>query len=408
MSLNPSPLPPYTTSLDGVPEGIQKQLSIITELVHDNIKNSVGMIWLFGSYARGEAINDRRTDPKTGVLSEYNSDVDILVVVKGPNTMKKSKWWARLDASIKGHPELTSSIHIIRESYLRFADALRHSEYFYVDVVKEGIVLYGDKEELPEPKEFSIEKRKEFAIHYLNRFYQRADASKRALELHYQSDDPASAMYCLHQLSERLFYTLLLVFTHYKPRSHKLDDLRERIATIDKRITSIFPLNDKSEQERFQFLNDAYVDSRYNDDYEVDPEVLDYLIVCVAEFQAWVLAESLRVIDDFIPGENFSDSFEQPGVVLDLDVLKKQKLPLIVIHEQLEALKGLEDRLDEKEAALLKADQEKVEALAREKESLAREQSERSQKESERAEKEASLLENERLLKKLRDAGLEP
>ncbi len=408
MSLNPSPLPPYTTSLDGVPEGIQKQLSIITELVHANIKNSVSMIWLFGSYARGEAINDRRTDPKTGVLSEYNSDVDILVVVKGPNTMKKSKWWARLDAGIKEHPELTTSIHIIRESYLRFADALRHSEYFYVDVVKEGIVLYGDKEELPEPREFSIEKRKEFAIHYLNRFYQRADASKRALELHYQSDDPASAMYCLHQLSERLFYTLLLVFTHYKPRSHKLDDLRERIATIDKRITSIFPLNDKSEQERFQFLNDAYVDSRYNDDYEVDPEVLDYLIVRVAEFQAWVLAESLRVIDEFIPGENFSDSFEQPGVVLDLDVLKKQKLPLIVIHEQLEALRGLEGELD---SALVEKEYERAEKVA----ALAREQSERSQKESERAEKEASQLreklkseENERLLKKLRDAGLEP
>ncbi len=408
MSLNPSPLPPYTTSLDGVPEGIQKQLSIIKELVHANIKNSVSMIWLFGSYARGDAINDRRTDPKTGVLSEYHSDVDILVVVNGSNTMKKSKWWARLDAGIKEHPELTNSIHIIRESYLRFADALRHSEYFYLDVVKEGIVLYGDEAELPEPREFSIEKRKEFAIHYLNRFYQRADASKRALELHYQSDDPASAMYCLHQLSERLFYTLLLVFTHYKPRSHKLDDLRERIATIDKRITSIFPLNDKSEQERFQFLNDAYVDSRYNDDYEVDPEVLDYLIVRVAEFQAWVLAESLRVIDEFIPGENFSDSFEQPGVVLDLVVLKKQKLPLIVIHEQLEALRGLEGELDqeraekeceraEKVAAEVERDNERSEKEA----ALLREQSERAQKESERAEK-------ERLLKKLRDAGLEP
>ncbi len=373
MSLNPSPLPPYTTSLDGVPEGIQKQLSIITELVHANIKNSVSMIWLFGSYARGDAINDRRTDPKTGVLSEYHSDIDILVVVKGPNTMKKSKWWAQLDASVREHPELPTSIHIIRESYLRFSDALRHSEYFYLDVVKDGIVLYGEKEELPEPREFSIEKRKEFAIHYLTRFYQRADASKKSLEVHYQSDDHASAMYCLHQLSERLFYTLLLVFTHYKPRSHKLDDLRERIATIDKHITSIFPLNDKSEQERFQFLNDAYVDSRYNDDYEVDPEVLDYLIERVAEFQAWVLEESLRVIDGFIPGENFSDGFEQPGMVLDLDVLKKQKLPLIVIHEQLVEIKGLEGELDA--------------SLNRERESLARE---------------------ENLLKKLRDAGLEP
>lgn len=55
------------------------------------------------------------------------------------------------------------------------------------------------------------------------------------------------------------------------------------------------------------------MDSRYNDDYGIDPEVLDHLIVRVVEFQTWVLAESFRVIDEFISGENFSYSFEQPG-----------------------------------------------------------------------------------------------
>lgn len=380
MSLKPSPLPPYTTSLDSVPKVIQAQLAIIKELVLTHIKNHVDMIWLFGSYARGDAINDRRIDPETGVLSEYYSDVDILVVVRGKNTLQKQKWWRRLDEKIKEHPELTSSIHLIRESIYRFEDALRHSEYFYLDVAKEGIVLYGEDKELPEPREFSIEKRREFAIDYLERFYQRADASKRGLELYYQSGDHASAMYCLHQMSERLFYTLLLVFTHYKPRSHKLDNLREYIATIDTKITTIFPLNDKNEEARFQFLNDAYVDSRYEDHYEVDPEVLDYLIERVAEFQRWVLTESLQMIDSFIPEQNFSDGYKQPGVVMELSVLKAMKLPLALIQKQLDELKEMESALD---AAL----EEKEAALMREQESLARE---------------------EKLLQKLRDAGLEP
>ncbi len=398
MSLIPRPLPPYVTSLDSVPKGIQAQLEIIRELVLVNIKNHVDMIWLFGSYARGDAINDRRVDPETGLISEYNSDVDILVIVRGKNTMQKEKWWRRLDKAIADHPSISSSIHLIRDSIYRVEDALRHSEYFYLDVVREGIVLYGDDKELPEPREFPIEKRREFAIEYLNRFFQRADASKRSLEVHYQVDDKPSAMYCLHQLSERLFYSYLLVFTHYKPRSHKLFDMRARVATINKNIKSIFPIGTKTEEHRFQFLNDAYVDARYKDNYEVDPEVLEHLIQRVAEFQKWVRNECLTMIDNFIPGQNFSADYEQPGELLDLEILKTQKIPLTVIYEQKEAMKLMISERDvERGESLAREESERAEkdaALQRERESILREREERNEK--------------ERLLQKLRDAGLEP
>lgn len=359
MSSKELSLQPYKTSLEGVPERIQAQLDILLDLIHQNIKKNVAMVWLFGSYARGDAINDRRVDPETGMVSEYYSDVDVLVIVGGKYTMQKEKWWSRLDKSIKDHPGITSSIHLIRESLGRVGEALQHSEYFYLDVVREGVVLYGKEKGLPEPKEFSIEKRRAFAVEYLERFCQRADASKISLEVHYQLGDFASAMFFIHQMSERLFYAYLLVFTHYKPRSHKLTDFRERVATINREITTIFPLRDKKEQERFQFLNDAYVDSRYKNVYNVDPEVMDYLIERLAEFQPWVMRESLKMIDSFIPEENYSKEFKQPGRFLDLELLKTEKIPKVVMEQQLEQMKVLE-------------------------------------------------AENERLLKKLRDAGLEP
>lgn len=366
--------PNYKTSLRHVPVRIQDQLSIVLELILQNIKTEqVAMVWLFGSYARGDAINDCHVNPKTGQISEYYSDVDVLVVAQGKHTMQHEKLWRHLDQGIENHPDISSNIHIVRDSITRVGDALKHSEYFYLDVLKEGIVLYGKDIVLPKPQELSIEERRSYSIDYLNQFYPRVNASKQGLELYYQLGDFGSAMYCLHQMSERLFYTYLLVFTHYKPRSHKLTEFRERVATINTEITHIFPLKDEGEKGRFVFLNDAYVDSRYKDNYEVDPVVLDYLIGRVAEFQRWVLGESLKTIDGLIPENNFSNEYSQPGEFLDLKEVKAKQVPHAVIQEQLEALKIAEAERDD---------------------ALAREEEERKEK--------------ERLLKKLRDAGLEP
>ncbi len=373
MSSKESSIQPYNTSLDHVPEPIQAQLSILVDLVHQSIKKHLVMVWLFGSYARGDAINDRRVDPKTGVLSEYHSDVDILVIVGGKFTIDKDKKWRQLSRNIKQNPGITASIHIIKESVNRVTDGLKRSDYFFLDVIREGIVLYGEDHKLPDPVELSIEERRALSIDYLESVYQSADASKITLALHYNLDDHASAMCSLHQLTERLFYTYLLVFTLYQPRSHKLDDLRERVATINVHVKTIFPLAAEEDVERFEFLNAAYVDSRYKRDYKVDPVVLDYLIERVSEFQAWVLAECLNVIDGFIPDQNYSKSYKQPGELLNLEKIKTEKLPQAVIQEQLAVIRVAEE---ERDSALL------------------REQTERDEK--------------DRLLKKLRDAGLEP
>jgi predicted nucleotidyltransferase len=60
-------------------------------------------IWLFGSYARGDYINDRRVD-EYGVVSEYNSDVDILVVLRGKDSFKKSKMIKKFVGRVEDSP----------------------------------------------------------------------------------------------------------------------------------------------------------------------------------------------------------------------------------------------------------------------------------------------------------------
>ncbi len=381
----------YNTSLKVVPQPIQAEIQLVLELIIKRVKQNLAQVWLFGSYARGDAINDCKEDPVTGVISEYYSDIDILIVVDGSNAIKQEKWWTRLEADIKQHPGITSSIHLIRETKYRLADALRHSEYFYLDVLKEGILLHGADLPLPKPVKFDAETHRSYAVDYIEQFYHSVDVSKRGLELYYQSKDYAAAMYCLHQMTERLFYTYLLVLTLYKPRSHKLDELREFVGANNKDIYSVFHLNDKQELERFHFLTAAYVDARYKNKYTVDPEVLDKLIEQISQFQRWVLKESLQVIDNLIPEKNFSEIYKVPGKFLDLELLKTKKLPEAVVREQLEEIQLLEERM---KAA--RTDSDLREVLLRE------------EVETERNEKDAALERETQLLQKLKDAGLEP
>ena len=95
---------------------------------------------------------------------------------------------------------------------------------------------------------------------------------QQSIELHYQLDDYGATMYALHQMTERLFYTYLLVFTNYKPRGHILGELRYRIAKIDKKVWQVLPDNTEEEKANFLLLNKAYVDARYKTVYEVEKQ----------------------------------------------------------------------------------------------------------------------------------------
>ena len=86
------------------PSLIHKPLELLLDLIQSEFGDEVAMIWLFGSYARGDFINDRRVG-KDGVVSEYQSDIDILLVLNAPlvagrtnqNERKLKKLAARVD-----------------------------------------------------------------------------------------------------------------------------------------------------------------------------------------------------------------------------------------------------------------------------------------------------------------------
>lgn len=73
----------------------------------------------------------------------------------------------------------------------------------------------------------------------------------------------------LHQIIERLFSGILLIFTRYKPNIHDLYALRKLANSVDYRITQVFPLDDAESKRLFKLLKKAYVEARYKPDYSI-------------------------------------------------------------------------------------------------------------------------------------------
>ncbi len=224
------------------------------------------------------------------------------------------------------------------------------------------------------------------SIEYFERFSKKVVESQQTFEYLYQKGALSGAIFSLHQMTERLFSLYLLVFTHYKPRTHKLYELRSRVATLSPEIKTIFPYITKEERKLFAFFGDSYIDSRYKPNYEVAPEVLDILTTWVAKFQHWVINESMNTIDGFVPEHSFSENASLPYPFLDLDTLKTTPLPEVVVLQRETELK--QERL------------EKEQEIQRRKQAEIEQENTQRQLEQERAEK-------DKLLKRLRDAGLE-
>ena len=103
----------------------------------------------------------------------------------------------------------------------------------------------------------------------------------------------------LHQVTERLYTTLLLVFTRYKPNTHDLRILRRLTNALDQRLLKIFSLSTSDERYRFTLLRNAYVDARYKKSYTITESELTWLAERVSELKKLTEAVCQEKINSF-------------------------------------------------------------------------------------------------------------
>ncbi len=274
------------TSLDHLPEQKQQELQRAVEIIREEINPD--MLILFGSYARGDWVED--IDLET-LHYRYQSDFDLLVVTE---TRKEA---SKIEQNNQLNQRLIKTIHrtpisLIAEDIQFINRRLRKSQYFYIDIKREGIVLYNSGAfELVEPKEISPSERKKLAEEDFEYWFISAKEYFLDFNAPFDRSNYNNAAFLLHQVTERLYGTILLVFTRYKPSTHDLVKLGQRVSSIEPQFLTVFPQSTEEEKNRFKILRKAYVDARYKPSYIITKEELKWLAERVQKLQ--VLTEKL-------------------------------------------------------------------------------------------------------------------
>ena len=271
------------TTLDHLPLDKRRQLHRAVDIIVAMVKPE--LLILFGSYARGDWVDHLEDD---GVHYRYQSDMDLLLITKSRMQARKVEFKDALNSRLRR--EVRTPVSLIAED-IQFVNAkLAKGQYFFVDIYREGILLHDSgRLALVEPKELSRAERKIEAQGYSDQWLNMVREEQKIYQFSIESDLYNRAAFSLHQVTERLYAMILLVFTHYKPKIHDLAKLRTLTGSIQPEFLSAFPQNTAFEKDCFELLCRAYVDSRYDPDYQISAEQLQWLTERVNHLQ--VLAE---------------------------------------------------------------------------------------------------------------------
>jgi HEPN domain-containing protein/predicted nucleotidyltransferase len=292
------------------PKKSQTHQEIIFEIrdrILEKHQDKIAFIILFGSFARGDWVYD--VYEKDNVTYEYASDYDIFILTRG-NKYKSENAAIDLENSIKQDlkpyyktypiPQRKHSPSIIIEPVDEVNEKLRKGRYFYTDIKKEGVLLYGAKGfELAEEKEKTRAEKKEEAEGYFKKWFEKAEDFLISYNAVFEAKKYANSAFQLHQVTECLYHCALLVYTGHRPKLHDLEKLEQKLLKHNKAFADIFPKNTKEEEKLFNLLKRAYVDARYEKDYKIVKEQLEYLRKRVEKLKEVTKKACLMRIDSF-------------------------------------------------------------------------------------------------------------
>ncbi len=238
---------------------------------------------LYGSHARGDWVIDRATG--------YVSDFDLLVVVNGEE-FTDFEYWERANERFSQWSVVRPfrpSPSLIVHSLAEVNDHLAHGRYFFMDILREGIVLY-ETEGHPfiDPRPLQPEVASAEEQRYFDYWFPLARNAPNLAKTSLENGIWRDAAFLYHQAVERLYHCLLLVLTLYTPKLHDIEKLRKLAEPLDSRLIEAWPRNTRRARRFFQKLRRAYVDARYSPHYEITTEELAWIEERIAVLQRTV------------------------------------------------------------------------------------------------------------------------
>ncbi|WP_439605362.1 nucleotidyltransferase domain-containing protein [Shinella sp.] len=273
--------------------------SLKTKLSEKARRGRILKLILFGSYARGDWVEDR----KSGYLSDY----DLLIIVNEERFAEQYEAWEkageRFLQELTITRQLATPVNFIVHSYQDVNDQLAQGRPFFVDIARDGVVLYeASGFPLTSPKTLTPEATRDLAQQYFEQWFPDTAELLAGAAFYRDRGNLNLAAFQLHQATERLYHCTLLVLALYSPKSHKLTFLRSQAERIAPQLIDIWPRDSRFAKRSFARLDHAYVDARYSPAYEITGEELVWLIDRVTMLQKTVAKICTERLDGNKPG----------------------------------------------------------------------------------------------------------
>ena len=273
------------SSLDHLPERKQRELAHIVEILLEELqdalrdgtaefkkKGRILKIILFGSYARGDWVDEPHT------MKGYRSDFDLLIIVNNRKLTDFATYWYKAADRLLHDRGVTAQVGFIVHSRREVNTALREGQYFFSDIRHDGIVLYElDDEPLAEPKPLTPAASLEIALQNFQLLFPLAVHALELFKTSMNNGVLRHAAFMLHQAIEQAYSCVLLVLTNYSPPSHNLNFLRTMAEGRDRRLAETWPRDQQRYRAWFNRINEAYVKARYSKHYEISEETLAWI-----------------------------------------------------------------------------------------------------------------------------------
>ena len=262
-----------------LPPRKRQDLQQLTALIREQVKQ-VEMVILFGSYAKNKYVDyDQRIE--FGTPTYYMSDYDIVILTRKPigaveyslYEKIKNRFFEDKNRPFHTHPQF------VNYGIDDFNYALTKAHYFETEIKRDGVILYDSGAyKLARRRKLDYTEIRDRAQKYFE------DKFGRALSFLIDVPHPAGrkdykqASFYLHQSAENFLRTIPMAFILYGHKSHDLSELMNAAKKHTTEIFKAFPRDTEEEKRLFDLLQRAYIESRYNPDFEITKADIDALI----------------------------------------------------------------------------------------------------------------------------------
>ena len=225
-------------------------------------------------------------------LSKSKEKIDLIIVLEKSCTKAYSEFENMIDLVMLGHEYGTCTVH----NYGLLNAQLSNGHLFYTSAcVAENLIYRKNTEEaFRAPSEETIALMQEKSAILFNTSLQKAVSFYDGAQYYLDSNSLEMAMFMLHQACELTYRCLLNVLKGKDLKCHSPAVLRKHVKRFAPEVIGVFSEFEEEELYYLQLLEDAYTKSRYELNYMVEKESLNFLNEKVGLLQEKTMMIGLR------------------------------------------------------------------------------------------------------------------